>query len=105
MPGMKWSTVLLTPSMGMRCTADQVAPLVDVARTMSLAGQPVRNLQSCHVRYTVPAASISALGSGSERNPPATLWSACDATRTLEPHVAPPSDDTNERIWLVPSDQ
>ena len=39
-PGMKWSTVLVTASIGTRVTADHVVPLVDVLITMSLEVQP-----------------------------------------------------------------
>src|SRR6058998_168390 len=34
-PGMKWSTVLSAPSIGMRVTADQATPSVEVLMVMS----------------------------------------------------------------------
>ena len=38
MDGMKWSTVLVTGSIGIRLTFDQVLPLVEVLMTASLEG-------------------------------------------------------------------
>ena len=72
MPGMKWSTVLVTASMGTRVTADHVRPSVEVVMTMSFAVQPLRNRQSCHATYTTPWGSISAEGRGLVRRLPAT---------------------------------
>jgi hypothetical protein len=68
---MKCSTVLEVASMGTWVTAPQVVSLVDLLRTMSLRLHPLRNRQSTHATYAVPAASISADGSGDSRNPPA----------------------------------
>ena len=51
-PGMKWSTVLLVASIGMRTTVVHVVPLVDVLITMSLDGQLLRKWQSCTTTYT-----------------------------------------------------
>jgi hypothetical protein len=48
MPGVKWSTVLETASIGTLMGAAQVVSLVDLAMTMSLLGQPDRNRQSAH---------------------------------------------------------
>src|SRR5213595_1639613 len=99
MPGRKWSTPLVVASMGTRVTADHVAPLVEVAKTMSLAGQPDRNRQSCQATYTVPAPSISADGSPSpSRRPPATPCEVTLAIRTVALHEVPPLVDVNERI-------
>jgi hypothetical protein len=41
------SMPLVVASIGIRVTVDHVVPLVDVEYTMSLAGQPERNRQSC----------------------------------------------------------
>src|SRR5215213_6736071 len=65
---------------------------------MSLRAQPVRNRQSAHATYAVPAASISAEGSGDSRSPPATVWWLTLDTSTVARQVAPPSMDRNERI-------
>ena len=43
---MKWSTVLLVGSIGMRIGAVQVIPFVDVLITMSFDEHPDRNRQS-----------------------------------------------------------
>src|SRR3954468_11764445 len=95
MPGMKW----FPPSLVMRVTAPQVVSLVDLDITMSLAGQPDWNRQSCQTTYAVPAESISADGSGSVRRLPATAWSWMVATRTEEFQVEPPVVDRKDRIW------
>src|SRR5215211_492670 len=98
MPGMKWSTALVVASTGTRVTGPQVVSLVDLLMTTSLAAQPERNRQSCHTTYTVPAASISAEGSGLVRSPPATVWDWMVATSTVARQLAPPSTERNERI-------
>ena len=43
---MKWSTVLVTASIGTRAASLQVTPSVDVENTMSLAEQRARKRQS-----------------------------------------------------------
>src|SRR5690349_5993487 len=99
MPGMKWSTPLVVASIGTRVTAVQVVPLVEVDKTMSLAGQPDRNRQSCQAMYTVPAPSISAEGRPSpSRRPPATGCAETLAIRTVELQDVPPLVEVNERI-------
>jgi hypothetical protein len=47
----------------------------------------------------VPAASISAEGSGLVRSPPATVWRLTLDTSIAARQEAPPSTDRNERIW------
>src|SRR4051794_6889104 len=95
---MKWSTVLLVTSIGIRTIVVQVAPSVDVLMTMSFAAQLVRKRQSCHTRNTLPAASISADGSGPVRRPPATVCLFTALTVTAEPQVEPPLVERNARI-------
>jgi hypothetical protein len=73
MPGMKWSNVLPVAWSGIRTTCDQVTPSPDVVMTMSFAAHPFRKRQSCQTTYTLPAASISADGSGPVRRLPATV--------------------------------
>src|SRR5436190_1985750 len=48
MPGMKWSTPLFTPSIGILATSDHDRPSFDFAMTMSFDEQPLRNRQSAH---------------------------------------------------------
>ena len=48
MPGTKWSTVLVTESIGTRSTSDHVVPFVEVTYTMSFDEHPLRKRQSCH---------------------------------------------------------
>src|ERR1041385_1203313 len=98
MPGTKWSTVLVVASIGTRTGAAQVVSLVDLASTMSLRGQPERNRQSAHATYTVPAESISAVGSASSRSPPAGSWWLIEETRTVARQLTPPSMERNERM-------
>ena len=45
-PGMKWSNVLVTASMGMRATLDQWMPSTDVLKTRSFVEHFVRKRQS-----------------------------------------------------------
>src|SRR6266568_4575160 len=98
MPGIKWSTVLLTGSMGMRVTGDQVRPSVEVVMTISFDVQPVRKRQSCHTTYTLPCGSISAEGRGLVRRFPATPWVLTEAAVTALLQLAPPLVETKERI-------
>src|SRR3981189_542419 len=95
---MKWSTVLLVASMGMRTTVVQVAPSVEVLITMSLEAQLVRKRQSCQTTYTFPALSISADGSGPVRRPPATVCLLTALIVTAEPPVDPPLVERNARM-------
>src|SRR5690242_9867395 len=94
---MKWSTVLVVASIGMRVTADQVVPrvLVDLLYTISLRGHEVRKRQSAQATYTVPAPSISALGSGPSRRLLATVWCRMVAMVVVELHVTPPLVEWN----------
>src|SRR2546429_3097906 len=96
---MKWSTPVVVASIGPGVTAVHVVPLLDVEKTMSLAGQPDRNRQSCQATYTVPAASISADGRPPpSRTPPATGWADTLPIRTVELQDVPPLVEVNERI-------
>src|SRR4051812_41264947 len=98
MPGMKWSTVLLVASIGMRTTVVQVAPSVEVLITMSLELHPLRKRQSCQATNTLPAPSISAEGRGPVRRPPATVCLLTEAMVTGVLQVEPPLVDRNARI-------
>ena len=95
---MKWSTVLLVASIGMRTTVVQVAPSVDVLMTMSLDEQPLRKRQSCQTTKTLPAPSISAEGSGPVRRPPATVCLLTALMVTGVVQVEPPLVERNARI-------
>src|SRR5690349_4489405 len=97
---MKWSAVLVAASMGTRTGAVQVAPPAEWLRTMSFDAQCARKRQSSQATYVVPAASISALGSGLVRRPPATLWKRTLATSTPFVQEAPPSWD--EKASILP---
>src|SRR5215472_19308601 len=101
-PGTKWSTVLDTGSIGTRTGAAQVLGPVDLESTMSLLAHPVRNRQSAHVTYTVPAPSMAAEGSGDSRSDPATPWCLMLETSTGAPQEAPPLVLLNEPIALLP---
>src|SRR5689334_22874375 len=98
MPGMKWSTVLLVASIGIRTTVVQEAPSVDVLITMSLELHPLRKRQSCQTRNTLPAPSISAEGSGPVRRPPATVCLLTEAMVTGVLQVDPPLVERKARI-------
>src|SRR5919197_2134435 len=103
---MKWSTVLPTGSIGMRVTADQVSPSVEVEKTTSLERQLRRKRQSCQATYTLPVASTSAEGSTylPPRRPPATTWRRIGVTCTIADQLAPPSPEpnTSREFWLQP---
>jgi hypothetical protein len=59
---MKWSTVLVTGSIGTRAAGDQFTPSVDVERMMSFELQFLRKRQSHQATYTLPLASTAADG-------------------------------------------
>src|SRR5947207_5707812 len=97
---MKWSTPLLVPSIGTRLTADQLVPvaLSEWLRTMSLVLQDLRNRQSVHATYAVPAPSISAEGSGPSRRLPATRWWLIAALVVTALQLPPPFVELNAPI-------
>ena len=88
---MKWSTPLPTPSIGTRRTALQCTPSLELPRTMSFAAHFGSKRQSSHATYTLPSASISALGSGLVRRPPEFGWNLIFETENSFDQVAPPS--------------
>src|ERR1044072_3295126 len=65
---------------------------------MSLAVQRGSKRQSSHATNTLPAASISALGSGLVRRSPELGWKLIRAICTALDHVAPPSVERNAAI-------
>src|SRR4029453_17739664 len=103
---MKWSTALPTGSIGMRLTAAQFTPSVEVEKTMSLDLQLRRKRQSCQATYTLPAPSTSAEGNTylPPRRPPATTWRRIGVTCTIADQLAPPSTEpnTSREFWLQP---
>src|SRR6185437_15439660 len=92
-PGMKWSTVLVVASIGMRLTADQLVPVLlsECVITRSLRRHEVRKRQSDQTTYTVPALSISAEGKGPSRRLPATVWCEIVVIVVMALQVLPPS--------------
>src|SRR5579859_2400077 len=94
---MKWSTPLPTLSAGIRCTAVQLVPLLEVLMTISLALQPLSNLQSDQTTKTLPAPSISAVISEPERIFPASVWWLIDATVTVLLQLVPPLVEVKAR--------
>src|SRR6185503_3101986 len=97
MPGMKWSTVLLVASIGIRTTVVHVAPSVEVLITMS-SREPPRKRESCQTTYSLPEPSTSADGSGPLRRPPGTVCELTDAMVTALVQLAPPVVERNARI-------
>src|SRR5579859_2208473 len=87
---MKWSTVLVVASIGMRVTALQVLPSVDELITISLEAQPERKRQSDHTTKTLPAPSMLADGKLGLRRPAATKWLWMLAIAWLFPQLTPP---------------
>src|SRR5579859_1450365 len=83
---------LLVPSIGTRLTADQEVPvaLSEWLMTRSLALHERRKRQSAQTTYTVPAASISAVGSGPSRKLPATVWCLMVVMVVIALQLAPP---------------
>ena len=100
---MKWSTPLPTLSIGTRDGPDQFTPSLEVLKTMSLAGQPGSKVQSSQATKTLPAPSISAVGSGDVRRSPATEWKLMGAIVTALVRVRPPSVEPKAEIFARPS--
>src|SRR5690349_4625328 len=93
-PGMKWSTVLVTGSIGMRCTADHVVRVVEETQPTSLGlpalGQPARKRQSPHPTKIRPSPAISAEGSGPLRISPGSGAAEIDVITSALPNRTPP---------------
>src|ERR1035437_4129528 len=81
--------------MGMRVTALQVLPSVDVLMTMSLEAQPERKRQSDHTTKTLPAPSILTEGKLGLRKPAATKWLEMLAMAWVLPQLIPPLVELN----------
>src|SRR3954470_7287488 len=94
---MKWSTLLLVPSIGTRLMADQLVPVAfsEWLSTMSFVLHDLRKRQSVHATNTVPPASISADGSGPSRRLPATVWWRIVATVVTALQDTPPFVELN----------
>src|SRR4051812_28056800 len=97
---MKWSTPLATGSIGIRLTALQLMPSAELLSTMSFAAHLSSKRQSSHATYALPAASISALGSGLVRRPPEFAWKLILEIVDSRDQVAPPSVD--RKAAMVP---
>src|SRR3954463_11605058 len=97
---MKWSTLLLVPSIGTRLMADQLVPVAfsEWLSTMSFVLHDLRKRQSVHATYTVPPPSISADGSGPSRRLPATAWWRMVAIVVTALQLAPPLVELNAPI-------
>src|SRR5947207_13815635 len=96
---MKWSAPLVTGSIGTRTGALQLWPPDELLRTMSLPLHFARKRQSSQATYALPEASISALGSGLVRNPPAFGWNWMVETSTPLLHEAPPLVERKASIF------
>src|SRR5712691_4479821 len=89
---MKWSTALPIGSAGIRVGCVQFSPSGELVKRRSLAAPDFSNRLSDQVTKTVPAASISAEGSGiPARMPPAGWWKKIGVIVRSNTHVAPPS--------------
>src|SRR5579859_1729902 len=77
--------------MGIRVTALQFTPSVEVLYTKSFVEQFARKRQSSHTTQIVPVPSIAAEGSGPLRIPPASRWVCTSAIVPGAIHVVPPS--------------
>src|SRR3954454_660893 len=95
---MKWSTPLPTGSIGIRATGLHCSPSPERLNTMSLAAHLASNRQSSQATYTLPAPSISALGSGLVRRSPALGWKLIFEIADSFDQEAPPSSDLNAAI-------
>src|SRR5215470_15009925 len=100
---MKWSTLLPTESIGIRLTADQVVPSVEVDITMSLAVPPGSKRRSCHTTNTSPSPLISAEGRAEVRKPPELAWVVRKEISTDASQDAPPLWDVKDRMSLLPT--
>src|SRR5919204_4838947 len=98
-PGMKWSTVLLVESIGIRCTPDHVVPFVEVTKTRSFVEQLVRKRQSSHTTKILPSPEISAEGSGPLRMLPGSFFAVMLVIVIGAPKLTPPFvDKTDFRV-------
>src|ERR1700682_6598242 len=97
---MKWSTLLLSGSIGIGAGAAHVVPFVVEVITMSFDEQLVRKLQSAHTTNTFPLPSMPDAGSGKARRPPSTPRMLSGATMVVLPQLCPPSVDMNEPIAI-----
>src|SRR4051794_35571136 len=98
---MKWSAPLVTGSIGTRFASVQFTPSDDLLNTMSFDVQFLRKRQSSHATYTLPAPSISALGSGLVRRLPPTPAKRLADTVTARDQLAPPSVDLNAGCLML----
>src|SRR5437899_10019860 len=94
-PGMKWSTLLPTGSMGILATGVHVIPSDEELITMSLAPQPDSNRQSYQVATMGPGCLADVEGRSGVRRPPWTLCAVWLATTTGDNHELPPSVNRN----------
>src|SRR4051812_434976 len=92
---MKWSTPLVTGSIGTRLASLQLTPSDERLNTMSFDVQFLRKRQSCHATYTFPVPSISAPGSGLVRSAPPAAEERIAEIVTARDQDAPPSVDLN----------
>src|SRR6266496_5165915 len=81
--------------MGMRVTALQVFPSVELLITMSLEEQPERKRQSDHTTKTLPPPSMLTEGKLGLRKPPATKWEEMPEITWLRPQLVPPLVELN----------
>src|SRR5437660_8315152 len=79
----------------MRATAVQLVPFVEVLITISFALQRVSKRQSSQTTKTFPAPSISAVGKGPERIPPASVCDRIEATVVVLLQLLPPLVELN----------
>src|SRR6184192_3094909 len=101
MPGVKWSILLPTGSIGMRFGAVHERPLVEVLITISLALQPGSNRQSYQTTYTLPEASTSAEGRSGLRMNEGSKKVNRSAILTVLLQLAPPLVERNEARMAI----
>src|SRR5439155_12772587 len=77
-------------SIGMRWTADQVEPFVEVTKTRSFVEHPLRKRQSSQTTKIFPSPPISAEGSGPLRIPPGSVFAVIDVMLNAWPKLTPP---------------
>src|SRR5919204_2075889 len=102
-PGMKWSTMLFTESIGILWTPDQFVPFVDVTKTRSFVEQLVRKRQSSQTTKILPSPEISAEGSGPLRMFPGSVFAVMLVIVIGAPKLTPPFVDMTDLSVTSPA--
>src|SRR5919109_3466998 len=102
-PGMKWSTLLVVVSIGIRWTPDHVVLFVEVTKTRSFVEQFVRKRQSSQTTKILPSPGFSAEGSGPLRMFPGSVLAVMLVIVIGWPKLTPPVLDVTDLSVTSPA--